>query len=230
MLHSPSYCFCFGGFYLWSQDTLEAIGAEGIEIEEVAPEDGWYVYEAADAAQGLVIYPGTKVEPQAYAYLAQGIAKQGITVAIPSVRLNLAIFDVSKADEIIEARDELDWFISGHSMGGAAAAMYADKNLDSVSGLILLGAYAAGNEGLSASDLPTLSIAGSEDGLSTPAKIEDSSANLPANTEFIEIPGGNHAYFGIYGSQSGDNEAEMSVREQQEMIVGLIVEWMENVR
>lgn len=218
----------FGAFYMWSQNTFEAIDAEGIKVEETEPEDGWYVYEAADAEKGLIIYPGAKVEPQAYAYLAQELAQQGITVAIPSVRLNLAIFDVSKADEIIETHDDLDWYISGHSMGGAAAAMYADKHLDSVSGLILLGAYAAGNDHLNESDLPTLSISGSEDGLSTPAKIDENRANLPQNTEFIEIPGGNHAYFGVYGSQSGDNEAQMTVLEQQEIIIEAIVEWLED--
>lgn len=222
------FILSLGAFYIWSQNTFGVIDTGGIEMEKVQPEDGWYLYEAEDADAGLILYPGARVEPEAYGYLAQEIAKEGITVAIPSVRLNLSIFDVSKADEIIQAREGLEWFISGHSMGGAAAAMYADKNLESVSGLILLGAYAAGNDRLSGSDLPALSISGSEDGLSTPEKINENSTNLPSNTEFIEIPGGNHAYFGVYGSQSGDNEARLTVREQQDIIVETIVEWMEN--
>ncbi len=67
-----------------------------------------------------------------------------------------------------------------------------------------------------------------EDGLSTPEKINENSSNLPETTDFIEIPGGNHAYFGVYGSQSGDNEAQITVNEQQEIIVDLIVDWLEN--
>ncbi|ANU18608.1 hypothetical protein BBI11_08920 [Planococcus maritimus] len=219
----------FSFFFIWSQDTLEAIDANQIEIEDaVQAEDGWYIYRAANADKGLILYPGAKVEPEAYAYLAQELSKQNITVAIPSVRLNLAILDVSKADEIIESDDSIDWYVSGHSMGGAAAAMYADQHLDSVNGLILLGAYAASNDHLKESDLPVLSIGGSEDGLSTPEKIEENSSNLPPKTSFMEIPGGNHAYFGVYGSQPGDNEAEITVSEQQEIIIELMVDWLQN--
>ena len=219
----------FSIFFIWSQNTFEAIDASQIEIEEVIKsEDGWYIYRAENADKGLILYPGAKVEPEAYAYLAQELSKQNITVAIPSVRLNLSILDVSKADEIIEKDDSLEWYVSGHSMGGAAAAMYADQHLDSINGLILLGAYAASNDYLSESNLPVLSISGSEDGLSTPEKINENSSNLPKTTDFIEIPGGNHAYFGVYGSQSGDNEAQITVSEQQEIIVALIVDWLEN--
>ncbi|MFD1031709.1 alpha/beta family hydrolase [Metaplanococcus flavidus] len=219
----------FSIFFIWSQNTFEAIDADQIEIEEVIKsEDGWYIYRAENADKGLILYPGAKVDPEAYAYLAQELSKQNITVAIPSVRLNLSILDVSKADEIIEKDDSLEWYVSGHSMGGAAAAMYADQHLDSINGLILLGAYAASNDYLSESNLPVLSISGSEDGLSTPEKIIENSSNLPETTDFIEIPGGNHAYFGVYGSQSGDNEAQITVSEQQEIIIDLIVDWLEN--
>src|SRR5690606_22965059 len=79
-------------FFIWSQNTFEAIDADQIEIEEVMePEDGWYIYKAENADKGLILYPGAKVEPEAYGYLAQELSKQNITVAIPSVRLNLSI-------------------------------------------------------------------------------------------------------------------------------------------
>ncbi|XOQ14697.1 MAG: hypothetical protein ACFWTY_11905 [Shouchella clausii] len=76
------------------------------------------------------------------------------------------------------------------------------------------------------SDLPVLSISGSEDGLSTPEKIDNMSDYLPDTTEFVEINGGNHAYFGVYGSQSGDNEAEITVGQQQSIIVETVVDWI----
>ena len=216
-------------FFIWTQDTFSAIDADQIEIEDVIkPEDGWYIYEAVNAEKGLILYPGAKVEPEAYAYLAQELSKRNITVAIPSLRLNLSILDISKANEIIESDNSIQWYVGGHSMGGAAAAMYADQHLDLINGLILLGAYAAGNDLLSESDLPVLSISGSLDGLSTPEKIKENSSNLPQGTIFFEIPGGNHAYFGVYGKQPGDNEAEISVSEQQAIIIDLIVDWLEN--
>ncbi|WP_051748262.1 alpha/beta family hydrolase [Terribacillus saccharophilus] len=217
-------------FFMWSQDTYSAIdSAETVIEENIQVEDGWYIDRAEHADKGIILYPGAKVEPEAYAYLAQELVKHNITVAIPSVRLNLPILDVSKANEVIEEEKEMEWYIAGHSMGGAAAAMYADQNMDSVNGLILLGAYAAENDVLRDSELPVLSISGTEDGLSTPEKIEEYSAYLPQTSDFTEIPGGNHAYFGVYGSQSGDKEAQITVGEQQDIIVDTIVDWMEDV-
>ena len=52
--------------------------------------------------------------------------------------------------------------------------------------------------------LSVLSISGSEDGLSTPEKIRDAAPLLPADAEFVEVPGATHASFGDYGPQAGD--------------------------
>ena len=55
-----------------------------------------------------------------------------------------------------------------------------------------------------------LSLAGSEDGLSTPQMIADARHLLPADATMIEIPGASHAShashasFGDYGAQPGD--------------------------
>ncbi|MDN5687412.1 MAG: alpha/beta hydrolase [Brachybacterium sp.] len=49
-----------------------------------------------------------------------------------------------------------------------------------------------------------LSLAGSEDGLSTPAKIADARGNLPEDAFMVEIDGASHASFGDYGAQDGD--------------------------
>lgn len=217
-------------FFIWTQNTYPALDVQQLEIEEEQSlEDGWYIYRAEDADKGLILYPGAKVEPEAYAYLAQELSKKNITVAIPSLGLNLPILNISKANEIIKKDDQIEWYIGGHSMGGVAAAMYADRYLDRVNGLILLGAYTSSNDALSESDLPVLSISGTEDGLSTPEEIEKYSSNLPQTTTFIEIPGGNHAYFGVYGSQSGDHEAQITVEEQQTIIIDSIVDWLNDI-
>ena len=38
--------------------------------------------------------------------------------------------------------------------------------------------------------------------------------NLPTDTQQIEILGGSHAYFGMYGEQSGDGVATITPTEQ----------------
>jgi len=217
-------------FYIWTQVTYEAINSSEIKIEEAHQvDDGWLLYSTEEAEKGLILYPGAKVESNAYEYLAQELSKQNIAVAIPSVTLNLPILDRSKANRMIESNQEIQWYVGGHSMGGAAAAMFADQQLDKVNGLVLLGSYAASNDYLFNSSLPVLSISGSEDGLSTPNKIKENSGNLPQTTDFVEIKGGNHAFFGDYGSQSGDNAALITVSEQQAIVIDTIVTWIESV-
>jgi pimeloyl-ACP methyl ester carboxylesterase len=90
----------------------------------------------------------------------------------------------------------------------------------SVVGLILFGSYCAND--LSSSNLAVLSISGSDDGLSTPDKIADAAANLPADATFVEIDGANHASFGDYGVQPGDGTATISSEDMRDRITSII--------
>ena len=71
-----------------------------------------------------------------------------------------------------------------------------------------------------------LSISASNDGLSTPAKIEDAAHYLPTDAEFVEIPGGNHAQFGDYGTQPGDGESTISDAEFTTQLTTAILEFV----
>lgn len=77
--------------------------------------------------------------------------------------------------------------------------------------LILFASYCSND--LSDTDVAALSISGSEDGLSTPEKIEDAWHLLPADAESVVIEGANHASFGAYGPQPGDGEATIAVEQ-----------------
>jgi hypothetical protein len=63
------------------------------------------------------------------------------------------------------------------------------------------------------------SISGTRDGLATPDKIAASRTLLPPETLWVAMEGGNHAQFGWYGLQPGDNGATISREEQQEQLV-----------
>ena len=104
-------------------------------------------------------------------------------------------------------------------MGGVSATTYASNHLDQVDGVILLGSYPASSTDLSTTDLNVLSLYAEFDGLSTQEKVFNKADNLPEDTVYTEILGGNHAQFGIYGEQSGDLEATISVIEQQNQMV-----------
>ena len=172
---------------------------------------------------GLVFIPGARVDPYAYlATLAGTVETTGMTVVITKPTLNLAFFDQRPLETFTaDAPDVTTWFVGGHSLGGVRACMMANDNLgdEQVAGLVLFGSYCASAVD---DDLAVLSISGSEDGLSTPATIEDAADLLPANSTFVQIDGANHASFGAYGAQPGDGVSTISPAEAEQAITEAI--------
>ena len=173
------------------------------------------------SGNGLVFIPGAKVDPYAYMYKLSGIVSQsGVTVVITKPTLNLAFFDQRPLSTFTEdAPDVVRWFVGGHSLGGVRACQLAgspDAGPPTISGLVLFGSYCAND--LSDTQLRVLSLSGSEDGLSTPAKIEATKDLLPAGTTFTVIEGADHASFGDYGFQPGDNPATKSSADVRDEI------------
>jgi hypothetical protein len=56
-----------------------------------------------------------------------------------------------------------------------------------------------------------------------------SRALLPADTTWVVIEGGNHAQFGDYGSQPGDNPATISAADQQTQVVMATVVFLDTL-
>ncbi len=180
---------------------------------------------------GFILYPGGRVNPAAYAPLARALAEQGYMAAIVYVPLNLAILDMGGAGDVINAYpDVTTWTVGGHSLGGVAASRYANSHQEDIAGLVLMASLPFPGLSLSSrTDLATVSIYATLDGL---LSVEDALAaadDLPQSTVFIPIEGGNHAQFGWYGTQSGDNEATISHEAQTEQIVAAIVTLLEDL-
>lgn len=178
-----------------------------------------------DNIAGLVFIPGAKVDPYAYLATLAGTAETtGLTVVITKPTLNLAFFDQRPlATFTAAAPDVAAWFVGGHSLGGVRACMLADDARAAgtpVAGLVLFGSYCASAVD---DDLAVLSISGSEDGLSTPAKIESTAGLLPADTTFVQIDGANHASFGAYGAQPGDGVATIPPADSAQAITDAIL-------
>jgi len=140
----------------------------------------------------------------------------GITCILVKMPFNLAIFDANAANNIIGQFPEIkNWYIAGHSMGGAMASDYASKHQDKIKGLILLGAYIYGN-------YPA------ENALTVYGSFNTSVAEKINYTEnIVVIEGGNHAQFGNYGKQKGDPDATISSEEQQNIAVEAIKAFLE---
>ncbi len=166
-----------------------------------------------ESTSGFVFIPGAKVSADAYVSNLSGIVEDSdITVVITKPTLHLAFFDLRPLTSFTDLAPGVDqWFVGGHSLGGVKACQFGTD--PEVNGLVLFGSYCAND--LSASELPVLSLGGSEDALSTPAKIQDASDKLPSDAAFIQIDGANHALFGDYGVQAGDGVATISGDEMR---------------
>jgi hypothetical protein len=166
---------------------------------------------------GLVFVPGARVDPRAYAPLLMPLAKAGNLIIVLKDPMGIALADPDHAARPIAIHTEIvSWVVGGHSLGGTAASAYADSDFG-VKGLLLWASYPA--RPLIRADLKVMSIYGSEDTLATPAKIEEHKSYLPTETQYVEISGGVHAYFGDYGDQPGDGTARADRATAQKQVV-----------
>lgn len=212
-------------FVWWGSNPLEAMPEAIMALESdhtvLVSSGKWVTFnpQASSSLMGIIIYPGGHVDPRAYAPLARELASDGNLVVIPKMPLNLAVFDIDVADEIMQANPNIEtWVIGGHSLGGAMAAQYVSANPSSVDGLFLWASYPPASTDLSGfTNLKVLSIYGSEDG--DVEGIRASRERLPQNTLWVEMDGANHAQFGWYGEQPGDGVATISREAQQEIIL-----------
>ena len=103
------------------------------------------------------------------------------------------------------------------------------RHLESLNGLVLLAAYPT--KSLKSDSFSVLSLYGSEDGVLNMEKVEEGNSYMPADYAEICIEGGNHAQFGNYGEQKGDQKgdhaAKTSREEQQAQTVEAILNMME---
>jgi pimeloyl-ACP methyl ester carboxylesterase len=211
-------------------EALAALQSDDAVQVETEP---WLIFRPAgdEPSTGLILYPGGRVDPRAYAPAARAIAEDGFLVVITPMPLNLAFFAPDGAADVMAAFPEVErWAVGGHSLGGAMTARFAHQNPDVVAGLALWASYPASSDDLSGHDLAVASIYGTHDGLATGDEIAASRPLLPPDTRWTAIEGGNHAQFGWYGPQSGDNEATVSREDQQAHIVAATLELLTQLK
>jgi hypothetical protein len=177
----------------------------------------------------LVFYPGGLVEPVSYLPLFEPLTNEGYEIYIMKMPFNLAILNTDAIEELERhTSDDVPTYLSGHSLGGASAALYLAEEPDAVDGLVLLAAYPAGSSDLSDVDFPVISVTASKDGILDWETYEDSKVLLPDNTTYITIEGGNHANFGSYGTQAGDEKSDVTRMSQYAEIQNIFLNELGN--
>lgn len=218
-------------FASWATTPLQptAVALAALESDaavSVTVSDDQIAFAPADEEPdtGVVFYPGGDVDFRAYAAPARAVAENGYLVVVPQVLFNHAVFSPGVAADVIAAYPEIEtWVVGGHSLGGAMAAQFAVDQLELVDGVALWGAYPGTDADWSDVPLSFSVVYGTQDGLVSAEEIAAARAQLPADTAFVAIDGGNHAQFGSYGVQEGDNIAAVSAAEQQEAAVAALI-------
>jgi pimeloyl-ACP methyl ester carboxylesterase len=221
------------GFYGWTRVARYAAFPEAAAVADAAQRvRGWYVFAPeGEPLAGFVFYPGGLVDPAAYAPLMRRLADGGALAVVVPMPLDLAVFGIGRAAEVVREFPRVDrWAIGGHSLGGAMAAEFVKGNPGTFSGIALLASYPAESTDLSALPIRAVSTYGTRNGVTPPEGFEASLARLPAGTELVVIEGGNHAQFGHYGPQSGDGVATIDREEQQRQTAETVLAFLEGLR
>lgn len=182
--------------------------------------NGRLTYMPVDSAptRGLILYPGGKVPPAAYAPQAQAIAEHGYLVSIVAVPFGFAVFDIDAAQAVIDDYPEItSWVVGGHSLGGAMAAQFVVGHPGSVVGLVLWASYSAAD--VSESAVRVLSAYGTLDPGVSSFTSDENLAKLGQDITVTPIAGGNHEQMGWYTGQPNDASATISRTEQQRQVV-----------
>jgi hypothetical protein len=224
-----------GAGWLWytqPQPLLPEATASLASTPEVTfvQDDGRLEWSPADGdyATALVVYPGGKVPPEAYGPLAQDIAGEGYLVIITPMPFNLAVFGIGSADAAIAAHPEVAaWAMAGHSLGGSMAAQYTADHLDAIEGLAFWASYPATD--LSTAPISVVSVYGTLDAGAARMSGPEAQAQLPPDTVFVAIEGGNHEQMGWYTGQPNDPPATISREDQQAQVAAATVTMLEGI-
>lgn len=193
-----------------------------------------FVPEPDSAHPGFLFYPGALVDPHAYAPMARSIAEAGYEAQIIKVPYRMTAMDWQKTAveertlSVLSQSPSRKWVLAGHSRGARMALAFAMKHEAQLAGLILIGSSHPREIDHSHLRLPVMKVYGSQDGLASEEEVEQFKHNLPAQTRFIRIDGGNHAQFGWYGTQFGDDKAAIGREEQQAQLLEAILDFLES--
>ena len=224
------------GFVVWGYTPpapmAEALSALVSDSKVNVTLGNWLVFTPIGTQPdvGFIIYPGGRVDSRSYSPSAHETASRGYLVVIVPMPLNLAVFAPDSALDVVKSFPAIRaWAVGGHSLGGSMAAQFAAGHQDKVQGLVLWASYPPSGNDLSKSKIKVVSIHGTLDGLVLQKDMDSSRSLLPPNAIFVSIPGGNHAQFGWYGPQSGDNAATISREEQQNITVAATIALLDEI-
>lgn len=225
---SSLFLIMFIGLFIYTRDSygalpemfdeINSLNLEGIEIKGDFDQIS---YTVTEPKKHIIIVPGGKVKPESYQYLAVKLALSGYDVTIVKTLFNLAILTPNYGSRFL--KDDIDNVVIGHSLGGTVASMFSQDDAR-VTDIIFLASYPIAD----ISDKRALVITAELDLVLDKDSLIESESLLEDAYLSYDIQGGNHAQFGWYGIQKGDGEALIDVKTQQDLIINLIIQFLES--
>ncbi len=223
--------FVFGAFVFFAkymhcgEAALAALNSD--DTVTVSKINKAYFFDGYGTEDVLVFYPGARVDEKAYAPLCHQLAEKGIDCILVKMPFHMAFTDNGAYLRYVAQYDYENYYLGGHSLGGAMAARFAAHYVDrpdSPTGLVLLAAYPS----TPLPDIKTCLIYGEKDSVMNMAEYNTGKDYWSADTVEYIISGGNHAGFGDYGEQKRDTPASITAEEQVEETVNIITDFVLN--
>lgn len=186
---------------------------------------------------GLLFFPGSLVDPIAYAPYARAVAAAGYPVIIvplkrrgvltgsdPAADLELAMGSMHEDERAAQ------WILAGHSRGAVIAARLALQALalgsKAIGGVLLIGSTHPRDSVMASLKVPLTKIVGTNDGMAPYVTAEANKRFLPPQAKWVTIQGGNHSQFGWYGFQPGDHFASVDREAQHQQLINATLEML----
>jgi len=228
-------------FFAWNLAAFQSCGVPEASLRSdgcitVTEDDELLRFQPCRAQpMGLIFFPGSLVEPEAYAPFLRSVAEAGHPAVLVKLPLRGYATDAAYIEGAYRARTVLasgSWMIGGHSKGGFYATEYAGRNPEAggAKGLILVGTTHPRDRDLSQLAIPVTKILATRDRIAPVKRARQNAARLPPGTQWVLIRGGNHSQFAHCGFLFGDRRAAISRDQQQKELVAAVVKALRNKR
>lgn len=208
-----------------------------VSVERV---DGVWFFRPALAPSAhvpaLVFFPGSLVDPRAYAPLLHAAASAGYPAYLIELPRRGAFGGADdpeleqRINRIVAGSGAPEaWIAAGHSRGAVVASAVAGGLRPGFAGLVVIGSSHPRDVDLSALQVPVTKVVGTRDGLASPEEVERNRDKLPSHTRWIWIDWGNHSQFGWYGFQPGDGRATVNATTQRNLTIQAVIDALQEV-
>jgi hypothetical protein len=181
---------------------------------------------------GLIFYPGAYTDLRGYAPTLKPLAAAGYRVIVVPMPFELAILGIDRANDVIAANPDLKhWVIIGHSVGGAAGAVYANEHRASLDGVVIWDSFPPSFASLADFPKPVWHIHRAKLDGAPPDSFMRQRALFPPSSRWVPIPGGIHMYFGSFtgGGYQEDWPPEISEAQQHVLVIAGTLEALADI-